>query len=174
MYPFIDELVKDFGIWKKIENICKARLSDNNNKINNSSFVLTHGDVPGNIIRDSITQEFIIVDWDDLMLAPCERDLWFIDQELLKKYYKDYKRDNIYYGYYLLKRYFQDIWEWFDEIVELKEFNSIQQREGNLRHLQRDYLGWLRLEVREFLSSSNQKDTVNGTCNNSKEILCPS
>lgn len=53
-----------------------------------SNFVFTHGDALGlNLIRrnsgfsassgDSGSASYVIVDWDSILLAPCERDLWF-------------------------------------------------------------------------------------------------
>lgn len=42
--------------------------------------VITSGDVGGNVlVRDG---ELIVVDWDQLMLAPVERDLWFFMQDM--------------------------------------------------------------------------------------------
>ena len=40
-----------------------------------SHFYITHGDAGGNIIQDG--DRFYLVDWDDPMLAPPERDAWF-------------------------------------------------------------------------------------------------
>jgi hypothetical protein len=40
-----------------------------------SGFVITHGDPGGNVIMDG--NKFYIVDWDDPILAPPERDAWF-------------------------------------------------------------------------------------------------
>ena len=42
--------------------------------------VVTSGDVGGNVLlRDG---EMIVVDWDQLMIAPAERDLWFYMQDM--------------------------------------------------------------------------------------------
>jgi hypothetical protein len=40
-----------------------------------TGFFITHGDAGGNIIING--DKFCIVDWDDPMLAPPERDAWF-------------------------------------------------------------------------------------------------
>lgn len=42
-------------------------------------FCLTHGDAGGNcILRD---KDFVIIDWDQVMLAPAERDIWYFMQQ---------------------------------------------------------------------------------------------
>jgi hypothetical protein len=42
-------------------------------------FHITSGDVGGNVILDG--DHFTIVDWDDIVLAPIERDLWWYMQD---------------------------------------------------------------------------------------------
>jgi len=41
-----------------------------------SHFFITHGDAGGNLIADG--DRFFLVDWDDPILAPPERDAWFM------------------------------------------------------------------------------------------------
>lgn len=45
-----------------------------------SGFVLTSGDVGGNVIING--DRMTIVDWDDMRIAPPERDLWFYMQDM--------------------------------------------------------------------------------------------
>lgn len=42
---------------------------------NSNDFHITSGDVGGNVILEG--DRFTIIDWDDIVLAPIERDLWF-------------------------------------------------------------------------------------------------
>lgn len=44
------------------------------------ALVMTHGDAPGNVLVRS-AEDFTIIDWDEGMLAPAERDLWVLEHE---------------------------------------------------------------------------------------------
>lgn len=79
--------------------------------------VVTHHDAPGNILKDAAGRIYL-VDWDDVMLAPRERDTWFhlttpADRArflpLYRRTFPDYEVDERMYAYYLLARYFEDI-----------------------------------------------------------------
>jgi hypothetical protein len=45
----------------------------------NHGYHITSGDAGGNVILDG--DQFTIIDWDDIVLAPIERDLWFYMQD---------------------------------------------------------------------------------------------
>lgn len=53
----------------------RLKLFSNRCKTDTSHLFITHGDAGGNIILDD--NQFYIVDWDDPILAPPERDAWF-------------------------------------------------------------------------------------------------
>lgn len=53
----------------------RLRLFSERCRTNTSPFFITHGDAGGNIIVNG--EKFTIVDWDDPILAPPERDAWF-------------------------------------------------------------------------------------------------
>jgi spectinomycin phosphotransferase len=79
--------------------------------------VVTHRDAPGNVLKDAAGRIYL-VDWDDVMLAPRERDTWFhlttpADRSrflpLYRRTFPDYEVDERMYAYYMLARYFEDI-----------------------------------------------------------------
>ena len=79
--------------------------------------VVTHHDAPGNVLKDAAGRIYL-VDWDDVMLAPRERDTWFHlttprDREtflpLYRRTFPNYAVDERMYAYYTLARYFEDI-----------------------------------------------------------------
>jgi thiamine kinase-like enzyme len=41
----------------------------------NPELVLSHGDIPGNVMIRS-HDDLTVIDWDELILAPVERDIW--------------------------------------------------------------------------------------------------
>jgi hypothetical protein len=54
---------------------CRLKLFANRCKDDYNNFHITHGDAGGNsILKDD---DFTIIDWDQPMLAPIERDAWF-------------------------------------------------------------------------------------------------
>jgi len=79
--------------------------------------VVTHHDAPGNVLKDTAGRIYL-VDWDDVMLAPRERDTWFhltTPQDraaflpLYRRTFPNYEVDERMYAYYMLARYFEDI-----------------------------------------------------------------
>lgn len=62
------------------------------------SFVLCHADIhPGNLLISS--DDFFIVDWDDPMLAPIERDLMFIGAGISGKRHGNREASLFFQGY---------------------------------------------------------------------------
>ena len=51
---------------KRFSNLCRGDTAD---------FFITHGDAGGNVIENG--DRYFIVDWDDSIVAPIERDAWF-------------------------------------------------------------------------------------------------
>lgn len=121
-------------------------------------FVVTHGDAPGNVLVKA-PNDIYIVDWDDILLAPAERDLWFmIDKpDFVDGYTKEipeYKPNQMALDYYLLSRYFNDMVEYWAEISG--EFTE-EHRRSNLKQLDKELFsedGWLHPMVEEYLRRS--------------------
>jgi Ser/Thr protein kinase RdoA (MazF antagonist) len=83
-------------------------------------FILTHGDAPGNVLYDGKT--VYLVDWDMVLFAPHERDIWFHrdNAEFLALYHQlvpEYVFNPAAYRFYLYKRYLEDVIGFFDKIL---------------------------------------------------------
>jgi len=117
-------------------------------------YVICHADLhPGNIIRDHANRVFVI-DWDDVMLAPKERDFLFIGEtrangsalQVTAPFFQGYGQaeiDWIALTYYLWERLIQDVIAFAEEVFsrpDLEEttmadsarwFHAILSEEGN-------------------------------------------
>jgi hypothetical protein len=90
-----------------------------------SDYYLTHSDGSGNVMVNH--SELFIVDWDGLMLAPLERDMWFYvnDEEKLNVFREmmvskgtNYAFNKEYFKYYVYNRFFEDLEGYLAEIAE--------------------------------------------------------
>lgn len=115
-------------------------------------FVITHGDPGGNTLVKSPTDLYLI-DWDNIMLSPPERDTWFFqhDQEFMRGYrsiFPEYQVDEELSHYSTYKRYFEDLVEYFTEILGA---GTEEHKLKNLKGLEQDcFEGWLRPAIRQF------------------------
>lgn len=111
-------------------------------------FVLTHGDATGNVIVDK-KGEVYIVDWDEIMLAPRERDNWFHLDPIARvtflpeyrKHVPDYTPDKEYFKYYLYNRFFEDLYGFLEGIYD-QSFPK-EKRQDYLKGLKNDCFNWL-------------------------------
>jgi len=143
LLPYEEELRKDWDTYKQTIQECKALSIDN--------YVLTHGDAPGNVMVD-VHGDLNVIDWDEIMLAPPERDLWFLvgNREFMRGYIEKNRGFQInpeYYKYYLLLRLFDDLYGWMNEILSEK---PKEHRQKHLNDLKKDYFEWLRPLVRRL------------------------
>lgn len=138
-----DEIRAD---WKNFANIiqkCRDISFD---------FVLTHGDAPGNVLVDK-EQNIYLIDWDTILLAPAERDTWFLAESdefmsVYKAFYPQYEMNLLAYKFYLYNRYFEDMLGFIDEVLSDK---SDEHREKNLNDLKKDCFDkWLRPLIRKL------------------------
>ncbi|MGG4169141.1 phosphotransferase [Rossellomorea vietnamensis] len=112
-----------------------------------SGFVLCHGDIhPGNVMIDEDSKLFI-VDWDDPVMAPVERDLMFPGvglglcfkderPEHIDLFYKGYgevKVDPVLLAYYRNERVVADIASYGMQLLD--EEGNVEDRENGLRLL---------------------------------------
>lgn len=114
-------------------------------------FVLTHGDAPGNILRND-QGELFLIDWDDVMLAPRERDTWFHlgSVEFLPLYrrtFPNYEADQRLYAFYLYRRYVEDLSGAAEQI--LAPGATDEEKALGLAYFHKDHC-WLRPLVREL------------------------
>ena len=112
--------------WITYSDIC-SRISGGGN------FYLTHGDMPGNLVRDK-NNKLYIIDWDDILEAPIERDFWlYMDSEdnigkiaeILNENGVKWKFNQNYYRYYVYTRFFEDLYGYLeaDMIAKTPEIN---------------------------------------------------
>lgn len=100
----------------------------------NPEKVVTHGDAPGNVMALTPTDLYLI-DWDGLLLAPAERDLWVLDhrEEFMEGYRSarpDFKTDPRTRSHAIYKYFF-----WCLEIL-LKEISGGHSQERGLAALE--------------------------------------
>jgi len=116
--------------------------------------VVTHGDAPGNILVKS-AKDIYIIDWEDIMLAPPERDTWFLQDKAAfingyKSFFPNYQRNQIAVNYFIYSRYFNDLVEYWVEIVN----NSDQvHKRKNLSQMTKELFdenGWLFPQVKKI------------------------
>ena len=72
-YRAVDQLLENH---RQMLQHCASRLSHISSlcQRNNNHFYITHGDAGGNFLIDK--EKHYIVDWDEVMIAPLERDAW--------------------------------------------------------------------------------------------------
>ena len=114
--------------------------------------VITHGDAPGNILVTS-PEEIFIIDWDDIVLAPPERDLWFLHDnpdfiEGYQEIYPEYQPLELARQFYVYSRYFADMVEYFDEI--LGDYSEAHMQNNFNALKQSCFDKWLRPIIRSF------------------------
>ena len=120
--------------------------------------VLCHSDIhAGNILVDA-NGAFYIVDWDDPILAPKERDLMFIGGGLMGGWRSPRKEEALFYpaygptqidpvglAYYRYERIIQDIAVFCEQIASTSE--SVQDREQSFRYLASNFLPGSTIEI---------------------------
>lgn len=106
-------------------------------------FVITHGDAGGNTLVKS-ADDIYLIDWDGLLWAPAERDIWVPTHNFMEGYRKqrpDFTVNTISRDYYTVIYYFRSMAQYFAEIISNKN-NS--HREQNLKELKENLLeGWM-------------------------------
>lgn len=108
---------------------------------------ITHGDSPGNVLVKS-PKDIYIIDWDDILLAPVERDLWFLktNQNFMSGYqfiFPEFSFNEQLTNYYILSRYFNDLIEYWADITG--PFDS-SHRLSNFEQMRKELFkksGWL-------------------------------
>jgi spectinomycin phosphotransferase len=110
--------------------------------------VVTHHDAPGNILKDAAGGIYL-VDWDDVMLAPRERDTWFhltTAQDraaflpVYRRTFPDYDVDERMYAYYMLGRYFEDIEGHIERVLSPETTDEGKAEALGYFHSDRDWL----------------------------------
>jgi hypothetical protein len=85
------------------------------------NLVVTHGDAGGNILVKT-PKNLYLIDWDDIMLAPAERDIWthWIKPDFMAGYLEvnpSFQIDTDLYHYYIVMMFFTYLNFYFTEIT---------------------------------------------------------
>lgn len=87
-----------------------------------TNLVITHGDAPGNVLVKSF-DDIYLIDWDEILLAPCERDMWMVDhdEEFIKGYksiFPEYKPNSDLRAYCIYSYFFHGFIHYTQEIFK--------------------------------------------------------
>jgi|GEM_PF-999764 hypothetical protein len=143
LIKYLDEVRHDYANFLDLSQQLKA---------GEHKMVITHGDPGGNTLVKSPTDLYLI-DWDNILLAPPERDTWFFqhESEFIRGYQSinsNYQIDHRLSHFFTYNRYFEDLVEYFAEILGT---GTEVYRKKNLAGLEEDCLeGWLRPSIRQF------------------------
>ncbi|HQA98881.1 MAG TPA: phosphotransferase [Candidatus Dojkabacteria bacterium] len=135
----LDGVLNHWSRFKDLANTLKRR---------SHAMYITHGDAFGNVIKDK--EDLYIIDWDDLLLAPLERDLWFFfdNQEVIELYRKEFPNfhmDRDIILYYVYNRFFDDLLGFFELLDQQKEYESV------VESIQKDCFDWTYKLIEELV-----------------------
>ena len=112
--------------------------------------VITHGDPGGNVLAKSPTDLFL-VDWDEIMLAPAERDIWIHDtrQAFMAGYrraFPDHQPNPLARRYCIASQHF-DYMAYY--LADITSNLLVEERTTKLRGFEAYFEGW----IKPFLES---------------------
>ncbi len=137
-----EQLDRDYDLFLSLLNKCKRK---------EPHFVVTHGDIGGNTLVKTPT-ELYLIDWDEIILAPAERDIWTLwwnpgFQKGYREIRPGFEVDEILYHYYIMSSRFTFIMHY---LLEICGSGTFAYRQANLEQLE-EFLdrGWIQsfLEV---------------------------
>jgi spectinomycin phosphotransferase len=120
-------------------------------------FVNTHGDVLGNVLVKS-PQDFYLIDWDEMELAPPERDLWKLAEkpEFMAGYRAarpGFQIDDEALNHAVLKNYLEGIPIYLTPILDPQ--NRMEARLAQVKKLEEKRLnGWMKPIIRDILAQA--------------------
>lgn len=126
----LEEVKKHWELFKQLSNRLKRK---------SFNMYITHGDAFGNFIKQG--KDLYIIDWDDLLLAPIERDLWFFFEntevvDLYEKKFPGFIMNKDIIMYYIYNRFFDDMLGFFELLDEG------QDREEVIKDIKKDCFDW--------------------------------
>lgn len=137
--PVIQELKKTLKVYEaeirqyidELHIVCSECIKTD------AHFVITHGDLATNILVKT-PKDIAIIDWDEMRLAPRERDLWMKDDEPeflagYKSIIPEFTVNQRYRRFYILQYYFERMHFYFNEVVNVDK--SIEERRSLLERL---------------------------------------
>ena len=135
----LDGVLNHWSRFKDLANTLKRK---------NYTMYITHGDAFGNVIKDK--EDLYIIDWDDLLLAPLERDLWFFfdNQEVIELYRKEFPNfhmDRDIILYYVYNRFFDDLLGFFELLEQQKDYENV------IESIKKDCFDWTYKLIEELV-----------------------
>jgi hypothetical protein len=130
-------IVEKWNYFKNLSRVLAGR---------KSTQYITHSDAAGNLMADKSGKLFI-VDWDDIMLAPIERDIWFFIndeknrneiQNILHENGIPWEHNREYHRYYIYKRFFEDL---YDDLE--KDIMGTEKPDALVRDIEEELEVWL-------------------------------
>jgi len=121
-------------------------------KDQSSALVITHGDLSTNVLIKS-PDDIYIIDWDEMRLAPAERDLWMLDERpsFLIGYQSirpDFQIDKNRRSFCILQYHFENMMLKFTEILN-KERDAQERLERVEKLAVAGLAGWRLPKVKE-------------------------
>ncbi|HZO26993.1 MAG TPA: aminoglycoside phosphotransferase family protein [Chloroflexota bacterium] len=129
--------------WEDFEAIARA--------CHEASFelVLTHGDWPFNLLQGA-DDTLYLIDWDELLLAPAERDTWYAGDE--SAFWQGYRAQRpghaaseLATAYYVHHRYFEELISFAQTILGN---DPLERRAWSIDLLGGDWMAGLRAQMR--------------------------
>jgi len=110
---------------------------------------LTHGDWPFNLLEDANGRRYL-VDWDELLLAPPERDTWFANNDAAfwqgyRSMRPGYVENELATAYYLHHRYFEELVLFAKDVLSELDYD---RRASALELLNGEWMTRLRQRMR--------------------------
>lgn len=117
--------------------------------------VLTHGDWPFNLLQTADGTLYLI-DWDELLLAPAERDTWFADDDpAFSRGYRarrsGHAENTLATAFYVHFRYFEELLDFAKTILG---DGTLERRDTALALLSGDWMTGLRSRMEQVLPRS--------------------
>jgi spectinomycin phosphotransferase len=108
---------------------------------------ITHSDAPGNVLIGDDGRLYL-VDWDEVMLGPAERDTWFhltpktaaTFLKLYRQTFPEYQPEALRYRFYVFRRFFDDLTGY---LIEIADSASVEHQAKNLADLEITCFEWL-------------------------------
>jgi Ser/Thr protein kinase RdoA (MazF antagonist) len=109
---------------------------------------ITHSDGNGSNVVMGDDGRLYLVDWDEVMLGPAERDTWFHLNakartkflHLYRQAFPDYQPEALRYRFYVFRRYFEDLTGY---LIEIADSASVAHQANNLADLEITCFQWL-------------------------------
>lgn len=129
------EIATYFEVLNEVISACHGRSFE---------LVVTHGDAGGNVLVKA-PDDIYIVDWDEILLAPRERDLWIMvaERDFMSGYREicpGYEIDQLAYDFYVSMQYFYYLYYYLTEIASKKDSAYRMQKLADLREY---FDGWI-------------------------------